>query len=935
MLVSPVNRADAPLGQPSLRFGLDTTLPAEIHTGRGVVLHLRGWCYSDAGPLRRLEIVAGDEVTPVPNHSWARADIFAEHCPSSDLTGNSLMSGFEAFVPIRPVEASAEVELLLRASPRRGGVMERPLGLVTLQPGPGVMATPVSWPERGSAKVAICMATFNPPRVLFERQIASLRAQTHRNWVCIIVDDRTEHEQFERVRYLVKGDPRFVLFQNPARRNFYRNFEEALRRAPADADIIALCDQDDVWQPDKLETLIGAFEPGTELVYSDARVVDEAGAVRSGTFWSRRRNNYTDLPTMMVANTITGAASAFRASLLPEILPFPEPIGPTFHDHWIGLSALLKGRIGYVDRPLYDYVQHAEGVIGHNYNEWPGFGAAAKEVLRAVPRPREMARRAAMQLKQSLDDHQFVQQKVMLARTLLLRQPGAEAGKRAALERFSRLETSFAAAAAEKLQAARARRPTLNLEGMYLWAMAGARLRNLLFRARRRDLVRRRIAQPGSRLLQSVIAGDPRNAAAARVGPPAPAPEQSQVKRAGTPVLEFGSTRWIHHNILPLTLDVSPAHPKRVNLLLATINFSYVFGGYIGMFNLALRLRREGYRARIILHEQTDWQIEEWRRQIQKYPGLTTLFDEVEVISRFDRSLPVEASPDDRFVATNCWAAHIAHNTARELRETRFLFMVQEYEPYFLPMNSISALFQQAYTFPQVALFSTELLRDFFRAEGIGVFAHPGGEADGLVFNNAIQRFHPTREALQRTRRRLLFYARPEEHAARNLFELGMIALAKLVADPRVDLANWSFHGIGSIDRTSTLELAPGVPLELVPKTSLQEYIDMMPSFDAGLSLMLTPHPSLVPLEMAAAGMLAVTNTFANKTADRLHAISRNLIGVEPTVEGVLEGLVEAMRRADDVEGRLAGAKVDWPTDWASAFPEEGMRRIRHFLGAP
>ena len=365
------------------------------------------------------------------------------------------------------------------------------------------------------------------------------------------------------------------------------------------------------------------------------------------------------------------------------------------------------------------------------------------------------------------------------------------------------------------------------------------------------------------------------------------------------------------------------------------IDFRYVFGGYIGMFNLALRFAREGYRTRIILHEETEWDMDDWRIQIQKYPGITTLFDEVETISRFDRMIPVEVNPEDRFVATNCWAAHIAHNTVQALEEKSFLFMIQEYEPYFLPMNSISALFQQAYDFPQIALFSTELLRDFFRQRKIGIFARPDGERDATVFSNAIQKFYPKREMLQRKQRRLLFYARPEEHAARNLFELGMIALVTLVRDPRVDLANWSFHGIGSIDRSSTLELAYGVPLKLVAKTSLQEYIDLMPSFDVGLSLMLTPHPSLVPIEMASAGMWAVTNVHANKTAERLRAISGNLIGVEPTVTAICEALIDAMARVDETDNRLAGARVDWPTDWDHAFPEESMRRIRSFLGAP
>ena len=258
--------------------------------------------------------------------------------------------------------------------------------------------------------------------------------------------------------------------------------------------------------------------------------------------------------------------------------------------------------------------------------------------------------------------------------------------------------------------------------------------------------------------------------------------------------------------------------------------------------------------------------------------------------------------------------------------------MVQEYEPFFIPMNSINALFRQSYTLPQISLFSTELLQDYFRRERIGVFARPGGEADAAVFSNAIQTFSPTRDQLVRTQRRLLFYARREEHAARNLFEIGMMALAALVRDPRVDLRNWSFHGIGSMGG-NTLELKPGLHFELMPKTDLQEYIRLMPSYDVGLSLMLTPHPSLVPLEMAAAGMWTVTNTLANKTAERLQAISTNLIGVEPTVTAIVDGLVEAMGRVDAVDERLAGAAVNWPSDWDHAFPPESLRHILGFLG--
>ena len=932
--IANTDLGDAQFDLTHLAYGLDEPLPEALFTGKGAMLNLRGWCYSVEAPLQSLEIVVGDTVTAVPNHSWGRTDIFMDHCPRLDSSGNSLLSGFTAFVPLFPVGKETDIALILRATLQNAIVIERSLGSVLLRPGYGADPVAVEWPGSGP-RVAICMTTFRPPPALFLAQVASIQAQTHKNWVCIISDDNTENEHYDRLRLQLRDDKRVKFVQNRVRLNFYDNFQQVLCRAPADADFVALCDQDDIWQPTKIERLIQTFSGDVQLSYSDARLADAAGNIHSNTFWKGRRNNHTDLPTLMVANTITGAASIFRASLLPDILPFPKQVGPLFHDHWIGLVALVRGGIAYVDAPLYDYVQHDGGVIGHNYHRWPGMLAAFLSVVRAGPSRSDIAQTASLVLKQALSDYEFVLQKIALSRLLLLRFPDVEPNHRYSLERFSRFETSLRAALNEKIAANRARRPTLNLEGLLLWCMVGVRLRNYGLKVKQPALTQRQTNSPGGRLLGSVVS----IAEQAQAAPQAPrvlteAEKPHRWYPHNIPALEFGTTKWINYNIQPLQLDVSAQHPKRVNLLLATINFSYIFGGYIGMFNLALRLADEGYRSRIILHENTEWDIEEWRRKIQKYPGLEHLFDRVEVISRWDRKIPLEINPDDRFVATNCWAAHIAHSTVKSLEEKRFLFMAQEYEPFFMAMNSISALFQQSYEFPQFTLFSTQLLQDYFRREKIGVFSRPGGERDAAVFSNAIQKFYPTRSDMERKQRRLLFYARSEEHAARNLFELAIMALSKLVQDPRVDLTNWSFHGIGSLGG-NMLDLADGLPLELVPKTSLEDYIKLMPSFDVGLSLMLTPHPSLVPLEMAAAGMVTVTNSYANKTARHLSAISTNLIGVKPTVEAIVDGLIEAMSRVENIEERLAGAHLQWPTEWADAFPPESVKRIREFLGTP
>lgn len=213
--------------------------------------------------------------------------------------------------------------------------------------------------------VAVCMATYNPPKDLFKRQIDSIRAQTHSNWVCLISDDHSEPEALEEMREVLGEDRRFLLSVADKRASFYGNFERALSMVPSGVDYVALSDQDDWWRPEKLETLIGSLGPGDRLAYSDMRIVDEQGEVISPTYWSFRQNNHTDFASLIIANTVTGAASLFDRDLLSDVLPFPPPTDTGYHDHWIAQVAMALGGISYVDQPLYDYVQHRGAYLGH------------------------------------------------------------------------------------------------------------------------------------------------------------------------------------------------------------------------------------------------------------------------------------------------------------------------------------------------------------------------------------------------------------------------------------------------------------------------------------------------------------------------------------------------------------------------------------------
>jgi hypothetical protein len=183
-----------------------------------------------------------------------------------------------------------------------------------------------------------------------------------------------------------------------------------------------------------------------------------------------------------------------------------------------------------------------------------------------------------------------------------------------------------------------------------------------------------------------------------------------------------------------------------------------------------------------------------------------------------------------------------------------------------------------------------------------------------------------------RERKSLLFYARPESHGARNMFELGLLGLATAI-ERGIFGPEWDFHGIGTVGgRDRTIGLTGGRRLELLNRRDQGGYAEVLTAHDAGLALMSTPHPSLVPLEMASAGMLTVTNSWETKTAAAMAALSPNLIAVPPGIDGIPAGLAEAVAGVNDYERRIAGAEVEWSRDWDQSFDPATMAAVAGLL---
>jgi hypothetical protein len=343
----------------SLVLELERALPAVLPVGVATAVFCSGACFDTDQDTVALEVLVDGVASPVTAFGMPRPDLLK----TRPWPARALGCGFwgTVAIPAQDELRTISLEVLVRLAD--GTETRGALGRIEVVE-PRAPAAVSAYPSRAEPEtIAICMATFAPDMKLFAAQIESLRAQTDEAWICLISDDASPPESYSQIVGLIGDDRRFQISRSSQRQGFYRNFERALEMVPGTAALVALCDQDDRWHPDKLAVLRARLGDAI-LVYSDQRLVDADGHVLRETMWRGRANNYGDLVSMLVANTITGAATLFHRELLTLALPFPDTPGFQFHDTWLSVIALAAGRVAYVDRPLYDYVQHPGAVFG-------------------------------------------------------------------------------------------------------------------------------------------------------------------------------------------------------------------------------------------------------------------------------------------------------------------------------------------------------------------------------------------------------------------------------------------------------------------------------------------------------------------------------------------------------------------------------------------
>ena len=222
--------------------------------------------------------------------------------------------------------------------------------------------------DGASGLVSVAVATFNGARFVAEQLRSILAQELPLRLEVVVSDDGSTDETVQICRELAAQDRRLRVLEPSLRRlGVGGNFERAI--AATTGDFVALSDQDDVWDAEKLATLLDALRttPAAELAFCDMRIVREDGQAIAGSFTRNQRMDprkpaALTLRRLLVRNVVTGCALMVRRSLVDAALPFPA--GCQYHDWWIAVVAASRGRLLFVDRSLQNYRQHGGNVVG-------------------------------------------------------------------------------------------------------------------------------------------------------------------------------------------------------------------------------------------------------------------------------------------------------------------------------------------------------------------------------------------------------------------------------------------------------------------------------------------------------------------------------------------------------------------------------------------
>ncbi|GBE57246.1 hypothetical protein BMS3Abin01_00158 [bacterium BMS3Abin01] len=352
---------------------------------------------------------------------------------------------------------------------------------------------------------------------------------------------------------------------------------------------------------------------------------------------------------------------------------------------------------------------------------------------------------------------------------------------------------------------------------------------------------------------------------------------------------------------IPIRRVRNTGKQRRLTLILPTVNQEHLYAGAWTALKIFWNTAQENdYRVRVI-SATSPYSSEGLEKLDFIGPG------EVLNIESWQRedNVPCEIEHDELFIVTAWWTAYVI----KELETTNQVFyLIQDFEPGFYSWSYRYILALESYKFKYAKIFNTSILYEFFKEQDLlsgerEIFFEPG-ITKSLFYPDEKTRYKDTGKAT------ILLYGRPA--VTRNLFELVILSLEHFFkANPAYKEKIGEIISVG--EKHDSLVVG-GFTIKSLGKLSMTEWARLARESDIGISVMCSPHPSYPPLEMAAAGMLVVTNRIYNKD---LAKVNDNFISSDSSIEDMAEAIKRAIDRLEDQETIRRNAELfleqrDW-----------------------
>jgi glycosyltransferase involved in cell wall biosynthesis len=205
--------------------------------------------------------------------------------------------------------------------------------------------------------VSVCIPTYNGISYLRE-QLSSIISELTADDELIIVDDGSTDGTKTTLADLAKLDSRVRVFANSSNVGVIKTVEAALKLATK--DIIVLSDQDDIWIQGRIDRALSKLRDHEAVAVLSNSEIFVDGKRTGKLFFVPGRSPRFNVAAQLYKNDFIGCCMCFRRSILETAMPFPENI--SMHDWWLGVNAIVSGKVIFDDSPAILYRRHESNV---------------------------------------------------------------------------------------------------------------------------------------------------------------------------------------------------------------------------------------------------------------------------------------------------------------------------------------------------------------------------------------------------------------------------------------------------------------------------------------------------------------------------------------------------------------------------------------------